>query len=75
MNGESTVAQADLFAARIAKLAGDNPGAAVETGWKLAFGRTPTTSERDTALDFLRRNSLPRLCLLIFNMNEFIYVD
>ena len=75
MNGESTVAQADAFAARITKLAGDKPEAAVETGWKLAFGRTPNASERETALDFLRRNSLPRLCLLIFNMNEFIYVD
>ena len=75
MNGESTVAQADQFAARITKLAGDNPEAAVETGWKLAFGRTPTAAERETALDFLRRNSLPRLCLLIFNMSEFIYVD
>ena len=46
MNGESTVAQADQFAARITKLAGDDPEAAVETGWKLAFGRTPTAAER-----------------------------
>ena len=35
----------------------------------------PTATERETALDYLRRNSLPRLCLLIFNMSEFIYVD
>jgi hypothetical protein len=75
MNGESTVAQADHFATRIKKLAGDDPAAAVETGWKLAFGRTPTATERQTALEFLQRNSLPRLCLLIFNMSEFIYVD
>jgi hypothetical protein len=75
MNGESTIAQADQFAARIRKIAGDNPEAAVDTGWKLAFGRTPTAAERETALEFLSRNSLPRLCLLIFNMSEFIYVD
>ena len=31
--------------------------------------------ERKTALDYLARNSLPRLCLLMFNMSEFIYVD
>jgi hypothetical protein len=47
----------------------------VETGWRLAFGRAPTAVERSTALDYLRRNSLPRLCLLMFNMSEFIYVD
>jgi len=75
MNGESTVAQADQFAARIKKLAGDSPEAQVETGWRLAFGRVPDATERTTALEFLRRNSLPRLCLLIYNMSEFLYVD
>jgi hypothetical protein len=75
MNGESTVAQADQFAARIKKAAGDNPEAQVETGWRLAFGRSPNAQERQTALDYLARNGLPRLCLLMFNMSEFIYVD
>ena len=75
MNSEFSSAQADLFAARIHKQAGDNPGASVEAGWRLAFGRGPSGKERQTALDYLRRNSLPRLCLLMFNMSEFIYVD
>ena len=57
------------------KQAGENPEASVEAGWRLAFGRVPTGKERQTALDYLRRNSLPRLCLLMFNMSEFIYVD
>jgi hypothetical protein len=47
----------------------------VDTAWKLAFGRLPNPHERETALDYLRRNSLPRLALLIFNMSEFIYAD
>lgn len=75
MNSEFTSAQAEKFAARIAKEAGENPEASVEAGWRLAFGRPPTEKERATALDYLRRNSLPRLCLLMFNMSEFIYVD
>ena len=75
MNGEFAVSQADQFAARIKKAAGDNPETQVETGWKMAFGRLPDAAERTTALDYLRRNSLPRLCLLIYNMSEFIYVD
>jgi hypothetical protein len=57
------------------KQAGENPEASVEAGWRLAFGRAPSDKERLTALDYLRRNSLPRLCLLMFNMSEFIYVD
>ncbi len=65
----------EQFAARIRKVAADNPEVAVETGWRIAFGRPPSNEERQTALDYLKRSSLKRLCLLILNMNEFIYVD
>jgi hypothetical protein len=75
MNSEFSVAQAAQFAARIKKQAGEDPQASLESGWRLAFGRSPTAEERQTALDYLSRNSLERLCLLMFNMSEFIYVD
>ena len=75
MNGEFTNAQAEKFAARIQKAAGEDAEAQVEAGWRLAFGRPPAAEERRTAVEYLRRNSLPRLCLLLFNMSEFIYVD
>jgi hypothetical protein len=75
LNGASPVAQAAQFAARIRKKAGEEPEAAVEAGWRFAFGRPPTGDERRTALEYVRRSSLERLCLLMFNMNEFIYVD
>jgi hypothetical protein len=75
MNGEFAVAQAGKFAERIKKAAGDTPEAQVATGFQMAFGRPPSATERDTALDHLKRNSLPRFCLLLFNMNEFVYVD
>ncbi len=75
MNSEFTVAQAGQFASRIAKEAGGSPEASVEAAWRLALGRPPNPEERQTALEYLSRNSLPRLCLLIFNMSEFIYVD
>ena len=75
MNGEFTQAQAEQFAARIRKLNADSPEAWVENAWQIAFSRSPSLVERRTAEDYVRRNSLARLCLLIFNMNEFIYVD
>ncbi len=75
MNGEFNVAQAEQFAARIKKQAGDDPQAAVDAAWRVAFGRAPAAGELQTAVEYLRRNSLPRLCLLLFNMSEFIYVD
>ena len=75
MNSEFSAVHAKQFASRISKQAGENAEAAVEAGWRLAFGRPPAAAERQTALDYLRRNSLPRLCLLLLNMSEFIYVD
>jgi len=75
MNGEFAVAQSERFAERVKQATGDNPEAAVETGFKMAFGRPPSASERETALNYLKRNSLARFCLLLFNMNEFVYVD
>ena len=75
MNGETAIKQSENFAARVAKGAGENPEAAVEAAWRLAFGRPPGAEERATALEYLKRNSLPRLCHLILNMSEFVYVD
>jgi hypothetical protein len=75
MNSEFTVGQAEKFASRIREQAGEDQEASVEAAWRLALGRPPSPEERLTALDYLRRNSLPRLCLLMFNMSEFVYVD
>ena len=75
MNSDFSSAQAAKFAERVRKQAGESPEAFVDAGWRLALGRLPTAEERVTALDYLRRNSPERLCLLMFNMSEFIYVD
>jgi hypothetical protein len=75
MNSDFSSAQASQFAARVGKLAGDNPAAAVDTAWRLALGRSPAEDERKTALEYLGRNNLQRLCLMLFNLSEFIYVD
>ncbi|MCU1330741.1 MAG: Planctomycete cytochrome [Bryobacterales bacterium] len=75
MNGDFAVAQADLFAAQVKKEAGDVPDEQVNKAWRRAFGRIPTAREKEIALDYLQKNSLSRLCLFIFNITEFIYVD
>jgi hypothetical protein len=75
MNSDFSVAQAGQFAERIRKKAPDDPIQTVDLAWRLAFGRLPSAEERRTAVDYLQRNSLPRLCLLILNMSEFLYAD
>ena len=70
MNSEWMNAQAARLAAR---LAGEKDP--VERAWRLTLGRSPGAAERKRAQDFQARQGLPSLCLLLFNMNEFIYVD
>jgi cytochrome c551/c552 len=76
MNSEFSSAQAKSFAARVRKQAGrDDPPALVEAAWLIALGRAPAEAERSEMAAFLERNSLELLCLLLFNANEFVYVD
>ncbi|HXJ41890.1 MAG TPA: DUF1549 and DUF1553 domain-containing protein, partial [Bryobacteraceae bacterium] len=70
MNSEWTSEQAARFAKRLAgskDLVGD--------AWALALGRAPEASERARAEEYLARAGAERLCLLIFNMSEFLYVN
>ena len=70
MNSEWTSDQAARFAKRLSTskdLIGD--------AWTLALGRQPDPEERTKAQQYLTRNSPERLCLLILNMSEFLYVN
>ena len=75
MNSSFVLEQAEAFAERIRELAGEDPGKQVEVGWRLALGRAPAAAEFPTASGYLERNSLAEFCLMLFNMNEFVYVD
>lgn len=71
MNSEWMHRQAERFAAKVEK-AKDPVGEA----WRLALARSPEPAERAKAESFLARNgnNFQRLCLLLFNMSEFLYV-
>jgi cytochrome c553 len=70
MNSEWMNAQAARLAAR---LAGEKDP--VGRAWQVTLGRAPEPAERQRAQQLVARNGLPSLCLLLFNMNEFVYVD
>ncbi|MCC6537587.1 MAG: PSD1 domain-containing protein [Bryobacterales bacterium] len=77
LNSEFAAAQADRFAGRVraAAGAGASPEALVRAAWRIAFNRAPDAAEMAVAQEYLGRNNLSRLCLMIFNLNEFVYVD
>jgi hypothetical protein len=75
MNGPFVVQQAEFFAERLRKDAGEDPAAQVNRAFGLAFGRTPEEAERAAGVQLVRRHGLPALCRALFNANEFVYVN
>ena len=66
--------QSFLFAERLQREAPD-PARRVELAYALAFGRPPRDSERARAVDFATRNGWPTFARLLFNTNEFLFLD
>lgn len=69
------------FAERMRTRAGDDPAKLVDAIFRAAFARPPTERERSMGVEFLQRpagdkqDRLAELCLVIFNTNEFLYLE
>ncbi len=57
MNSDFILEQARYFAARVRKLAPDDPRAQVEAAWQMAFTRAPEASELQAAVAFMAAQS------------------
>jgi hypothetical protein len=85
MNGELTNREASLFARRLERERPGDVRAQIELGRRLTSGRTPSREEVDEAVAFLDElqrkegltpaQALDSLCLVLFNLNEFLYID
>lgn len=83
LNNRRVYRQAELFAARLTREAGEDPAAQVDRAWQIAVGRRPSETERAESralLDVLavessRPTALANFCLALFNLNEFLYVE
>ncbi len=85
-NGEFVNDEAEHFAKRVQQHGGDDKHKLIEYAFKLAFARTPTEEETKRLATFLRDGSadgqttsetreLVGLCRILYNSNEFIYID
>ncbi len=76
LNGRLARESARALADRVAREVGPDPGARVDRAYRLALGRPPDAHERGLALAFLGRDpALPRFCLALLNLNEFLAID
>ncbi len=80
-NSQFSHEQSAEMAKRIGSEAGAEPDKQVDRAFQLTFQRAPSETEREMALKFLRRpeakpqGNLTELCLVLFNMNEFVFLD
>jgi hypothetical protein len=74
MNNPLMVKQAEYFAERLRQVSAD-ADVQVTTAYRLAFGRPPSAQERAALVAYAGRHGLANACRLLFNANEFVFVD
>lgn len=75
LNSPFMLQQCDRFAERLRKSAGAEPREQIRLGFRLAFGREPSTAELAAAARLVREHDLPAFCRAILNSNEFLFVN
>ncbi len=75
LNNGFMVVQAEAFAKRVKRDAGDDPAAQVRRAVVLAIGREPTPEEAAELSALTLAHGLANTCRAIFNLNEFSFVD
>ena len=68
------IQQATYFAQRLEAEAGPDPGCQADRGFRLAFGREPSPSERNAAISLISSHGSSAFCRALYNANEFVYV-
>ena len=76
LNADDSVVAARRLAERIENQVGADRRAAIELAYRHILSRKPTDTELRDAEQFLTSDSgLADLCLALFNVNEFVYLD
>jgi hypothetical protein len=81
-NNEFFLLQARHFAERVSREAGNDPPAQIKLMYRIAFSREPSARELRQAADFLKKQAKPgaqtalaEFAHVIFNTNEFLYIN
>ncbi len=74
LNNQFVVRMSEHLADRVAS---ESPelSSQLKSAWQLAFGRWPTQDELQPLVEFATRHGLAGACRLIFNANEFVFID
>jgi hypothetical protein len=74
LNDPFMVKQAEFLAERLQKLSSE-PDRQLEAACRLALGRLPTSEERAALVGYAQKHGLANACRVLFNLNEFVFLD
>jgi hypothetical protein len=74
LNDAFVLRQAQVFADRVKKEAGDDPAGQIDLAYRIALTRPPSQTELAIALDAMKKQSLADLTDVLLNLNEFVYM-
>ncbi len=75
MNTSFVLRMSEYFAERLQREAGDDAKTQVILGFRLAYGREARAAEIGPCTEFVAENGLTAFCRVLFNANEFLYVN
>jgi len=75
MNNSFVLRMSDRCAERVTVDVGTEPGAQIHRVFALAYGRSASADELESGHRFVEAHGLPAFCRVVFNSNEFLYVD
>ncbi len=75
MNNRLVLYLSEVMAARLVREVGPDVGSQVDRAYRLAFGRMPDAEEREQAVKLVKTFGGSSLARVLFNSNEFLYVD
>jgi hypothetical protein len=74
LNNKLVLRLARDFAVRLEEESPE-PRQQIVDAYRLAYGREPAVEELETLADYVNQHGLASLCRVIFNSNEFVFVD
>jgi len=75
MNNSLILRMSAKFSERVRRDVGRSPRKQIRRAYRLAFGRLPDAQEETVTRAFVKRHGLAALCRVLFNSNEFLYVN
>jgi hypothetical protein len=74
LNSGFIIQQAECFAERLQREAGNEPTGQAAFGFRLAFSREPSATELTAATALIRTHGTPAFCRAVYNANELVYL-